>query len=330
MNTHHLPTLNTVALHWTCLVPYGHWANPGRAAKLQVFFKKNAQALCEDFFKQAAAGQQVPLYVGHPDDPELAQQAEHQDSTLYGYIVALDARDDGLWAQLAWRPPGWDLLKAGLYHALSVRWSLEPSALLKNTLFPVRLHSAGLTHKPNIPNVHPILMKDQMIELPKKVQELLELPAHCDAQTLEDTLAQRLELAHQDQACSENFYRLASDRQNALEAQQQQLAQLQKELASARQERINDTLNIAILQGRIPGHEAQLWRERLEADFQNGMSSIAGLRPPFASRAPELSKGLPRIGSADRSELVRKAQDRAQRSGERLTLAWSRLGGKRG
>jgi hypothetical protein len=56
----------------------------------------------------------VPFYVGHPDAPECEQS--DRDQKAYGWVMALEPREDGLYGQVKWSKAGSDLLANAHYN----------------------------------------------------------------------------------------------------------------------------------------------------------------------------------------------------------------------
>jgi len=90
----------------------------------------------------------LPVYVGHPDDPEYAGQPGHGDTRAHGWVMDLVARPDGLYAKLRWAQTGRELMEKASYKYFSPRWVMRPAG--GGVFEPVRLISLGLTNTPNI------------------------------------------------------------------------------------------------------------------------------------------------------------------------------------
>lgn len=92
----------------------------------------------------------LPFYIGHPDLPTAAPEA---DRKAYGWITQLEARPDGLFARVKWSDPGLELLRQGHYKYLSPLWEAAPAGVERGRQIyhPERLVSAGLTNTPNLP-----------------------------------------------------------------------------------------------------------------------------------------------------------------------------------
>ena len=93
----------------------------------------------------------APMFVGHPDVPQFANQ--FPDRKAYGWIMALEARPDGLYGRMKWSPAGLQLLENGHYKFLSPYWEARQIGEQdgRPVFEPVALISAGLTNEPNLP-----------------------------------------------------------------------------------------------------------------------------------------------------------------------------------
>lgn len=153
-NSRHLPmpisnTPATRDLSWVKLVDYGEYDHRfgmqvitrESAAKMVAHFRSLTQRLARRF-------RGIPIYIGHPDDPDFRGKPGHDDTRAYGWVKNLEDRDDGLWMQAKWSKAGQDLLDNAFFKFLSPRWEMET---LGNSRFsPKQLISIGLTNHPNI------------------------------------------------------------------------------------------------------------------------------------------------------------------------------------
>lgn len=132
------------------LTPYGDYKH---TAGIQRIDRRCAKELAEAFngplrkLHRLWAG--LPVYIGHPDDEEFAGKPGHKDTTRYGHISGLEAREDGLYAQIKWSKAGLRLVADETYRHLSPRWVAAEQE--KGIYRPIRLLSCGLTNSPNLP-----------------------------------------------------------------------------------------------------------------------------------------------------------------------------------
>ncbi|MDR2377382.1 MAG: phage protease [Puniceicoccales bacterium] len=140
----------SAARRWLRLSAYGHYPHP---QGLQCIDRAAAQAMVEHFksfrgrLRRRFGG--LPVYIGHPDDPQLRQQPGHQDTRAYAWIQNLEAREDGLHGLVKWSDAGLELLRNAFFKFLSPRWEMQ--AVGPGQFRPIRLLSLGLTNHPNIP-----------------------------------------------------------------------------------------------------------------------------------------------------------------------------------
>jgi hypothetical protein len=90
----------------------------------------------------------VPVYKGHPDDPEFHGCSGHDDSTVIGYAVSLYFNLIGLYAAVNWTTRGVSVLSATGYRYASPRWLMK--SIGSRAWIPVRLISIGITDSPNL------------------------------------------------------------------------------------------------------------------------------------------------------------------------------------
>ncbi len=142
--------------NWIQLVTYGDHAHP---KGIQHVTFSTGRILMKHFrtLMHRFGWKRIPLYVGHPDDPEFFGQPGHSDRTIYGWVTHLKASDEGVWIKLKCLPTGRKLVARGLYRYLSPRWSMRK--IDHDHYEPVRLISIGLTNVPNL-KVEPLALTE--------------------------------------------------------------------------------------------------------------------------------------------------------------------------
>jgi hypothetical protein len=92
----------------------------------------------------------VPIYVGHPD---TALSSDAADRRAYGWVLELQAREDGLYGRAKWSDAGLELLRNGHFKFLSPYWEAKEVAAEngRRVYQPIALLSVGLTNQPNLP-----------------------------------------------------------------------------------------------------------------------------------------------------------------------------------
>ena len=133
--------------NWVLLSPYGVFPN---AVGDQHFTKDDAENICNEFDSAPNTGVRtlgLPWYVGHPDHP--AFKSQHTDTSAKGRIKELEAREDGLWANVKWNDEGKALIANQSYHGHSTNWRMRKNA--QGQFHPFSLKSVGFTNEPGIP-----------------------------------------------------------------------------------------------------------------------------------------------------------------------------------
>ena len=123
----------------------------------QVVDRETAELLASNF--RAYAGldvffKGVPVYEGHPDDPEwLAKNPGHR-ATAVARIKSIEPGEDGIYVEEVFNSAGVALLsgEAPSYSGHSPRWKCVPIPARPGHYRPALLVSDGLTNVPNIPD----------------------------------------------------------------------------------------------------------------------------------------------------------------------------------
>jgi hypothetical protein len=149
---------------WVQLAPYGDFANvDARGQKvIQRFGREDAERIVQDFKSRASEPGNLlglPWYIGHPDHPRFRGKPGHTDSTAKGRIKALEARADGLYANVKFNGAGQKLLEDEAFHGHSVNWNAAPAGRDKGcqVYSPISLKSVGFTNMPQIPVIPAML-----------------------------------------------------------------------------------------------------------------------------------------------------------------------------
>lgn len=156
-----------------CPIPYGEFGgrNDRRELVTQAFNRESAETMAgvfsnsdgivakvKRFIMQGIHRRSdVPLYKGHPDDPN---RAETDDSAM-GWLKTIVANTDSMDLVFDLTPHGRELIESKTFRFVSPRWSTQPvSNGRKNTVSPCHLISVGLTNNPNLP-VAPLSNSDE-------------------------------------------------------------------------------------------------------------------------------------------------------------------------
>jgi hypothetical protein len=136
---------------WVQLSPFGDFPH---ARGLQRMNRAAAEAMVAQFHSfRGRLGRLfggVPFYVGHPD---LPNSSETVDRKAYGWIMEIEAREEGLFGRVKWSDAGLELLRNAHFKFLSPYWEAREIGQENGRRIyqPIALLSAGLTNQPNIP-----------------------------------------------------------------------------------------------------------------------------------------------------------------------------------
>src|SRR6185436_8778289 len=166
----------------------------------------------------------APTFEGHHD----IEPNKYPNSRSYGWIMALEARADGLWGKMTWTPEGREMLQNGAFKSLA------------------------LTNEPNLPLPPLANQKDHM----QTITELLSLPNDATAdQIIEATRALHgrvttLENENQNLRTSaqsaDEQARLLANTQSEFTSLNSQFTTMQSQFAAERSARIELLLANAI------------------------------------------------------------------------------------
>lgn len=181
----------------TLFMPYGDYLHD---TGLERFDAESGKALCNSFDalkrKMGADWPGLPVYIGHPDVPDLA--AKFPDKSSYAWVTGLSNTAAGVTAATDWNADGQELVRKKKFCWFSPYFGGEKIGMANSiTIYrPVELRSIGVTNRPNIhkfrlPNeagtvqstVQPGEMK---MDLLKRLLALLGLP---DTTTEDDAVS---------------------------------------------------------------------------------------------------------------------------------------------
>lgn len=156
---------------WVMLAPYGDFPN---SQGLQRVTRADADTLARDYAHRLTTPQYrmgVAVYKGHPDHQNF--QARDTDTRAVGRVKALQARPDGLFANVVWNEEGKRLVMgdAPAFSHVSVNWPMRKG--WDGAWHPVGIKSVGLTNSPNLP-IPAILANEgkAAMENPKTLREM--------------------------------------------------------------------------------------------------------------------------------------------------------------
>lgn len=150
---------NAAAEAWTRIATYGDVPNrtPDGERVTQRFEKTDAEKIVATFANNWAkirrlfgvGSGDIPVVRGHTDTGNV-DETTVADTTQYGRITALAARDDGLYAQIEKTPEFGRLLANGAHLEYSPTWRVAEAA--DKVFRPFRLISLGMVPKGNLRN----------------------------------------------------------------------------------------------------------------------------------------------------------------------------------
>ena len=144
---------------WTRIATYGDVPNRTPAGELvtQRFERADAEKIVAAFAGNwervkrilGVGSGDVPVVRGHTDTGEIGEDTL-ADTERYGKITALEARDDGLYAQIEKAAEFASMLERAGKLEYSPTWRVRADAREKNVMRPFRLISLGMVPKGNL------------------------------------------------------------------------------------------------------------------------------------------------------------------------------------
>jgi len=159
----HSFSAGAAAPEWVHLVPAGTFSGEDGRGPYEL---GDAEALIA---RSLQAGRKLPIDVNHAID--LAGQLG-QASPAVGWIVALEARADGVWGKVEWTPQGERLFAERAYGFLSPVFTAAKAA-------PHRLHQilrASLTNDPNLTSLTALHHRTGGPSMDEDMRKALGLP----------------------------------------------------------------------------------------------------------------------------------------------------------
>lgn len=208
-------------------------------------------------------------------------------SPARGWIVELQARDDGIWGRVEWTPSGRALMEERAYAGIS------PVIAHDKALRVHAIYRASLTNNPNLKGLTALHHQETTMSLSERLAELLGL----DASTGEDALVERITALHQ--------------RQDTTTALQSSLAQIGTALgvagdakpealiAAAQAAGRTGTDLVPALQSRIETLETNIARDRATA-FVDGAKAEGRVGVTQANRDELISMHMANPVSAEK------------------------------
>ena len=337
---------------WFKVSPYGVFEGrvPGRP---QYFGQEQARRMVAEF--NSLAGRLgrlfrgVPIFIGHPDvDPRI-----WSDDRRLGKVMALDVREDGLWARGEWNALGRENRQEGYWVYPSPHWDAPKG---QARFEPDRLISIGLTNTPRIRESEPVANargeaetiqggeaadgdeeqtnENTTIMDPKLIREKLGLPPEAtddEVWAKLEALNAAADAAAQRASDAEAAKQAAEEEKATAEAEKQAMENSLREAegreAQMREAANNALLDLAVRDGKITAAERSAWAQKLAgAEREAAVNSLA------AMNAKLNTKGLgDRPGREEREqqdnlrEAVVNAVSELEKTGLSYVDAWGRV-----
>ena len=251
---------------WFHVAPHGTFPHPTGAQ--QVIDAEACEAMTRTFAEEAKGANFPGLLVDF--DHFSHDPAKH--SAAAGWVTGLEARGDGLYAQVRWSDLGQAAVTGGRYRMVSPVWNREdcdswtaaagPEGQEAAHLRPRRLARVALTNDPNLPGLAPLTNRSG--EVPARKPEPPPIPV---AVALRKTLLELLRLAS-----------TASDAEiaEALRVQHDELAQLRNRCAALTEAQADSELEAF---AEVITNRAAV-RSQLLANREGTLAVLRALRRP--------------------------------------------------
>ncbi len=143
---------------WYHIAPFGEFPHAG-AGVIQVIDQEACVAMAARFVADA----NTPNFPGLLIDFDHFSLDGEKRSEAAGWILSLEARETGLWAQIRWSDIGEEAVKGGRYRFLSPVWARSDCVDLgsdpqsgRDRVRPVRILNAAVTNDPNLKGMVPL------------------------------------------------------------------------------------------------------------------------------------------------------------------------------
>lgn len=305
------------------VAPYGVYrygaarCDDGRVREvLQVWDKAAAERVAAELPPEG-----IPVYVGHPDVPELA--GRYPDKGAKGWVTAVEPGEEGAILRVEWleRPA------PGAFKWFSPYWMGEMGAPEADGAVRMeidRVASIGLVNNPRIPEFAFACELQDIPDNPKgipmdkaKLAVLLGLPEDSGEEQILEAITALKAAADAAEAtvdaANTDLEAAKSEAEKACEAKEE----AEEALANARADHAELLLANALSDGRVTPATAPAWRANLKKDFARYSKALANERP----QAPTASRLAGRPSAAGRS-LRALANEIAKEEGISFDAAW--------
>lgn len=138
---------------WVMLVPFGLYTHPLGVQRMTI---GSSNEIVQYFYSLRGRVNRkfrgLPIYFGHPahDDYPERNPEGYQVDYIYGHILDLQTRDDGLWGRIRWTKEGLALGEKNCSRCISPHWILR--SVHTDVFEPCKLLSLGMSYVPNYLN----------------------------------------------------------------------------------------------------------------------------------------------------------------------------------
>jgi phage I-like protein len=300
---------------WFHIAPHGTFPHPTGAQ--QVIDADACETMAQTFAEEA----RQPNFPGLLVDFDHFSHDPARPSAAAGWVSALEARHDGLYAQVRWSDLGHAAVTGGRYRLVSPVWNRAdcdswtapagPAGQEAAHLRPRRLARVALTNDPNLPGLAPLTNRGEQAPL-QAASKSAEVPL---AKSLRSALVDMLRLAAG-----------ASDSEitEAMRLQGDELEMLRNRCEGFREAQVDAELDTF---ADVITNRAAV-RAQLLANREGTLAVLQALRRPetFAplhdprSRRPNLQLLSPLTGSETDPSAARRVANRARQLQSELKI----------
>jgi phage I-like protein len=291
---------------WYHIAPFGEFPHSG-ACLIQVIDQESCIAMAARF----AADAKTPNFPGLLVDFDHFSLDGEKRSEAAGWILGLENRENGLWAQIRWSDLGEKAVKGGRYRFLSPVWArsdcvdlgADPMSGL-DRVRPVRILNAAVTNDPNLKGMVPLSNSGQRVVVDfQTLGRGVNTKENENMKAVIEKLVNHLGLAADatEAVILEKMGGLISatvvtELQNSLTALQTKHDGLVANLKTVEGELINR--HLADFEGVISEGAKPFWTEQLIQNRNGALAALGDLREMAgkAVAAPEPSKDLIKDG----------------------------------
>jgi hypothetical protein len=303
------------------LAPYGDFRHP---QGLQRFTREDATHLVNEFNSLLNVPSRMlglPVYIGHPDHEKFKDV--YKDRSAYGRVKKLEAREEGLFANVKWNERGKKLIENEEFSCPSVNWGMVKRS---DAWHPVRLKSIGLTNEPNLP-VPAITLANEETKIMdrNKLIKHYGLAADATDEQIEQAMAnerQSLTTA-QTTLATEKKARETAETTLANEKTARQTAETN--FANERKARAAILIAAGISAGKILPAEKAQWETDFANEFETARTKLESANAKIKTKAKSDGLGQRNSNGAERQTQIQDfVNERTTKFGEDYTTAFAK------